>query len=148
MVLAGAGSAALGEASRRARGREESAAQGPPRIRGLWTVELLGQRKSAANLKEAYRVLLLWLHAEHPTFLEAFAQARGRSRRFIARVPAQLYLKSPHLAKDHAQPLADGWFFDANLSTAQVGVRARIAARLCGLRYGSEVRILDNLREI
>ena len=30
----------------------------------------------------------------------------------------------------------------------QVARRARIAARLCGLRYGRDLRILDNLREL
>jgi len=44
-------------------------------------------------------------------------------------------------------PLA-GWYFDSNVSADQVGKRARIAARLCGLHYGPDVWILDNLREI
>ena len=72
---------------------------------------------------------------------------RGASRRFVARTPAALYDKSPHLAR-HAEPLVDGWYFDSNLSAARVAKLARIAARLCGLHYGSDVRILDNLREI
>lgn len=148
MVLAGAGNAVPGQTSSRAGDREGPATPGNPRIRGLWTVELRGQRKSAANLKEAYRTLLLWLHAEFPEFLKGFSEARGKSRRFIARIPTLLYLNSPHLAKNHAQALTEGWFFDTNLSTEQVGGRARIAARLCGLRYGADVRILDNLREI
>jgi hypothetical protein len=118
-----------------------------PRSRGLWTVELGGRRIPAANLKHAYRLLLGELQAAHPGFLDAFAREKTPGRRFVARAPADLYGRSPHLAR-HAQPLGGGWYFDSNLSLTQVAKRARIAARLCGLPYGSDVRILDNLREI
>jgi len=120
---------------------------GAPRSRGLWSVVVGGRHIPAANLKDAYRVLLRELAAIRSDFLDAFAQERTRDRRFIARSPEALYGRSPHLAR-HAQPLSNGWFFDSNLSVSQVARRARIAARLCGLLYGSDVRILDNLREI
>lgn len=123
------------------------AATGSARSRGLWSVEIVGRRLPAANLKHAYRLLLCELDAAHPHFLEDFAREKERTRRFVARAPADLYGRSPHLAR-HAQPLAGGWYFDTNLSAAQVAKRARIAARLCGLHYGSDVRILDNLREL
>jgi hypothetical protein len=128
-------------------GRTTGAADAEPRRRGLWSVEIGGRRIAAANLKDAYRVLLAALHSAHPGFLETFAQEKTFGRRFVARSPAGLYGRSPHLAV-HAQPLGGGWYFDSNLSAAQVATRARIAARLCGLFYGSDVRILDNLREI
>jgi hypothetical protein len=118
------------------------------RSRGLWSVELAGRRLPAANLKHSYRLLLRELDAAHPHFLEDFAREKERTRRFVARTPAELYGRSPHLAGRHAQPLGGGWYFDTNLSAVQIGKRARIAARLCGLHYGSDVRILDNLREI
>ena len=118
------------------------------RTRGQWTVEIEGRRIAAGNLKAAYRTLLIALSERSPDFLARFAEEKGRSRRFVARTPGGLYAASPHLAKDHAEPLADGWFFDTNLSSAQVSARARIAARLCGLRYGVDVKILENLREI
>lgn len=120
---------------------------GPSRGRGLWTVEIAGRRIPAASAKQAYRILLRELAAAHPHFLEAFAEERGRSRRFVARTPAALYGKSAHLAR-HAEPLVQGWYFDSNLSAARVARLARIAVRLCGLHYGSDVRILDNLREL
>jgi negative regulator of replication initiation len=128
-----------------------AAASPPPRgtrRRGQWTVEVQGERIAVANLKAAYRALLEILHSRHPDFLAAFAEEKGRRRLFVARTPAQLYPASPHLAKRHAAPLASGWYFDTNVSTTQVARRARVAARLCGLRYGADVRILENLREI
>jgi hypothetical protein len=118
------------------------------RTRGLWTVEIEGLRLPAGSLKSAYRTLLVALAERSPDFLTRFAEEKGRSRRFVARSPSALYGASPHLAKDHAELLADGWYFDTNLSTAQVATRARIAARISGLRYGSDVRMLENLREI
>lgn len=119
-----------------------------PRRRGLWTVEIGGRKIPAANLKHAYRTLLRELDASHPHFLESFAAEQARGRRFVARSPAGLYGRSPHLARRHAERLADGWYFDSNLSSEQVSRRARIAARLCGLHYGPDLRILDNLREV
>ena len=118
------------------------------RRRGQWTVELGGRRIAVPNLKAAYRTLLLDLNERDPEFLSRFAEEKGRSRRFVARTPGGLYAASPHLAKKHAEPLVDGWYFDSNLSADQAVRRSRIAARLCGLRYGADVRILENLREI
>lgn len=122
--------------------------RGEPRRRGLWTVQVGGRKIPAANLKHAYRMLLRELEAAHPHFLEAFARERSRGRRFVARTPGELFGRSPHLARRHAELLVDGWYFDTNLSADQAARRARVAARLCGLHYGSDVRILDNLREI
>ncbi|HYI49286.1 MAG TPA: hypothetical protein VEX35_12565 [Allosphingosinicella sp.] len=121
---------------------------GGPRGRGLWAVEIAGRRIPAANLKAAWRVLLRELAASQPRFLDELAAESGRGRRFVARSPAALYPRSPHLALRHAEPLIEGWFVDGNVSADQVARRARIAARLCGLHYGSDVRILDNLREL
>jgi hypothetical protein len=121
---------------------------GPRRARGLWTVELSGHREAAANLRDAYRLLLDRLAERFPDFLERFSHEKARSRHFVARNALHLYGNAPHLADKHAQPLVDGWFFDTNLSTVQVSQRVRIAARLCGLSYGRDLRILDNLREI
>jgi negative regulator of replication initiation len=118
------------------------------RTTGRWAVELLGQRYAVPNLKAAYRKALLLLAARHPDFLTLFAAEGGRARRFIARAPQDLYLASPALATKHSAPLVDGWFFDTNLSADQVSRRVRIAARLCGLHYGSELRLLNNLEQV
>lgn len=121
---------------------------GPPRARGLWTVEIFGSRESAVNLKDAYRVTLERLAERFPNFLQEFSREKARSRRFVARDPRALYGNAPHLAGKHARPLVDGWFFDTNLSKVQVSQRLKVAARLCSLLYGKELRILDNLEEI
>ncbi len=121
---------------------------GAVRARGRWAIVRGTNRRPASNLKEAYRLFLLQLHEEFPDFLERFADEQARSRRFVARSPTDLYLKSPALARHHAKPLADGWFFDTNLSTDQVARRVRVAARICGLRYGTDLMLLNNMEQI
>ena len=118
------------------------------RQRGLWTVEVQGYRVPAPNLKGAYKALLLELQKFDSAFLQRFSLERSRSRRFVSRHPKQLYLASPNLAKDYAELLIDDWYFDTNLSTEQVSKRIRVAARLCGLSYGKDVRILNSFQEI
>ncbi|HEX8217258.1 MAG TPA: hypothetical protein VF577_07315 [Allosphingosinicella sp.] len=121
---------------------------GGSRRTGRWTVEFRGRAFAAHNLKGAYQSVLLLLSGAFPDFLEKFAQEQGRARRFVARSPVELYLTTPRLAKKHAAPLKDGWYFDTNLSTDQVARRIRIAARTCGLRYGSDLRVLNNFEQI
>ena len=99
-------------------------------------------------MKGAYRTLLLKLQEMDPAFLQRFSMEKTRARRFVSRFPKDLYFASPSLAKDFAEPLVDGWFFDTNLSTEQVAKRIRVAARLCELNYGRDVRILNNLHSI
>jgi hypothetical protein len=133
----------------RTRSRRRSPMRGTVnRARGLWSVEVNGERVAATNMKDAYRLLLLQLEDFAPGFLERFSVEGNGRRRFVARSAAALYASSPHLARDHARHLTDDWFFDTNLSTEQVARRARVAARVAGLAYGRNVRLLDNLREI
>lgn len=120
----------------------------PRRVRGNWAVEYQGEMLPAANLKDAYRTLLLRLADDFPNFLDEFASFGSRSRRFVARTPHELYANSPHLTTTHARILGHGWFYDTNLSADQISQRARVAARICGLNYGSDIKVMSNLVEI
>lgn len=120
----------------------------PARSRGLWSVEICGERRPASNLRDAYRQLLIRLSDMDDTFLAKLSEERSRARRYVARRPEDLYQNSPHLASDHAPLLKAGWYYDTNLSAAQVGHRARVAARIANLQYGKEVRLLEGSKEI
>lgn len=133
---------------RKKRARRSPAAGTVSRSRGLWSVEVRGERIPAVNMKDAYRLFLLKLEQLRAGFLDAFAREGSNRRRFVARSAAELYTSSPHLAGEHGRHLVDDWYFDANLSAEQVARRVRVAARVAGLAYGRDVRLLDNLREL
>lgn len=113
------------------------------RHRGDWSVFLNGEEARTANMKGAYCALLRLLAEQDLQFLQRFSGLKSRTRRFVARDGASLFQSSPHLAKDHAAALTDGWFVDTNLSKTQVSARARAAAETAGLIYGSQVRITE-----
>ena len=121
---------------------------GGPRGRGLWTVEIAGRRIPPPTSRPPGGSCCA--SSRLPTAFPRRVRAAetGRGRRFVRARAAALYPRSPHLARRHAEPLIEGWFVDGNVSADQVARRARIAARLCGLHYGADVRILDNLREL
>jgi hypothetical protein len=127
---------------------ELASKSGATRTNGNWTVRVRGEAIAVPNLREAYRTVLLRLSDAHSDFLENLSKERSRSRRFVARRPEDLYANSSHLASAHAKPLKGGWFYDSNLSAEQVSQRVRTAARLCGLKYGSDVQVLRDLKEI
>jgi hypothetical protein len=118
------------------------------RSRGLWSIQIKDERIAAESMIDAYRLLLIRLGKLVPGFFDRLALEGNKRRRLIARSAGELYISSPHLTRDHAQHLTDDWFFDTNLSTEQVAQRARIAARVAGLTYGRDVRLLDNMREV
>lgn len=113
------------------------------RSRGQWEVVYNGQRSPAPNLKEAYRALLIKVSNDQTDFLTKFSKERGRSRLFVAKEATSLYENSPQLAKDYAQKLVGDWYFDTNLSREQVAQRARIAAKVANMIYGSGFNISE-----
>ncbi len=115
---------------------------------GHWQAGLLGKVVAATSLKDAYCKYVLLAHQHDGGFLGRYAKLKGKTRRFVARVPQSLYLKSPHLAKDHAIELIPGWFVDGNLSESQIGQRVRAAARELGIAYGKDAWIREATRTI
>ena len=101
--------------------------------RGKWSVHLLGEEHKAANMKDAYCTLLRLLADLDSGFLAQFSEQGSSARRFVADNELSVFIKSPHLAKDFATKLTEGWFVDTNVSEQQVGTRARVAARVAGI---------------
>lgn len=111
------------------------------RRRGRYEVTLPWTTIPAANLKEAYGSLLKELASRDGRFLGKFASLKSRGRRFVALQKENLYLNSPHLARDYARLLVDGYWFDTNLSRPQIETRAAAASKIAGLVYGRDVKI-------
>lgn len=115
---------------------------------GFWQAGLKGNVLAATSLKDAYCKFVLLAHRQDKLFFRRFAKLQARTRKYVAEDPRALYLKSPHLAKDHAVELTPGWFIDCNLSESQIGQRARAASRELGIQYGKEAWIREAARTI
>lgn len=118
------------------------------RQRSQWQVMVESEVVGAGSLKDAYCKFLTLALERDPSFLSVFSSYKGKSRRYVAQEAISLYLKSPHLARQHALELVPGWFVDTNLSESQVGQRARAAALASGLAYGQEAWIKERGRTI
>lgn len=76
-----------------------------------------------------------------PTFLERFAARpkHGRTRRYVARSPGELYPGRPDLAREFFEKLKSGWFVGTNVSHAAIRQIVEMACEVAGLRYGVDV---------
>ena len=65
----------------------------------------------------------------------AHPDAKGRTRRYIARSSAELYPDRPDLRKHH-EPLRDGWLVATNLNNGLKKKVMLLAVQIAGLTYG------------
>ena len=114
----------------------------PPKVRrtALHRFELLGDVVSESSLKAAYKCCLLRFAELDLRFLERLSErSLSKSRRIVARDRKDLYLKTPGLADDHAEQLADGWWVDTHLNKQGVKRRLEFACEIVGLVFGSDL---------
>lgn len=76
-----------------------------------------------------------------PSFLERFAARpkHGRTRRYLARSPDELYPGRPDLAREHSAKLKSGWFVGTNVSRAQIERIVEMACEVAHIRLGREL---------
>lgn len=76
-----------------------------------------------------------------PSFLERFAARpkHGRTRRYLARSPEELYPGRPDLAREHFSKLQSGWYVGTNVSHAQIERILEMACEVSNLRFGKEL---------
>lgn len=79
-----------------------------------------------------------------PGTMDNLSRIRGRSRRIVARDPAHLFEK-PHLVKDYAQRLSNGWYYGTNNSSRETGVWLQRAAECTGLAIGTDFAMSLNV---
>ena len=109
---------------------------------GDYSFELEGSRHTQPKLIDAYLLLVRLLAKRNADFLPALAKLTTRNRRIVSKESTGLYLKSPHLAKEHAHKLVGEWYIDGNLSQEQVETRVKMACEVAGLKFGTDV-VLD-----
>lgn len=75
------------------------------------------------------------------TFLERFAARpkHGRTRRYLARTPDELYPGRPDLAREHFFKLESGWYVGTNVSHARIERIIEMACEVSRVRYGKEL---------
>ena len=86
-------------------------------------------------------ILLRELAQEDSSFLQRCAQhpdAQGRTRRYIARTPEELYPGRPDL-QDLREELPGGWLVATNLNNVLKKSIIRLAAEVAGLTFGKDV---------
>ena len=109
-----------------------------PRRTGTYAFTLRGNRIAAGSLKQMYTECLRKLGELDPQFFDRLSEQSTRSRKIIAKKPADLYARKPELAEKHAFHLTGPWWVDTNLSRLQCEKRLQTACELVGLRFGGE----------
>lgn len=77
------------------------------------------------------------------TFLQRFATLpkHGRTRRYLARTPDELYPGRPDLARDHSSMLKAGWYIGTNVSRAAIARIVEMGCNVANLRFGRDLVI-------
>jgi predicted type IV restriction endonuclease len=78
---------------------------------------------------------------QDPSFLERFAARpkHGRTRRYLARTPEELYPGRRDLAREHSFKLKSGWHVGTNVSHAQIERIIEMACEVSRVRYGKDL---------
>lgn len=93
------------------------------------------------NGREVLVAVFETLAKRDSTFLERFAARpkHGRTRRYLARSPEELYPGRPDLAHEHSFKLQSGWHIGTNVSHAQIERIIEMACEVSGVRFGKEL---------
>lgn len=102
---------------------------------------LQGRFVAGRNGREVLVAAFEALADRDQTFLERFAARpkHGRTRRYLARSPEELYPGRPDLAREFFTKLRSGWFVGTNVSHAAIRQIVEMACEVAGLRYGVDV---------
>jgi len=101
-----------------------------------------GKHHPARNACDVLVNVLELLTARDPSFPERFASLpkHGRTRRYVARNPDDLYPGRPDLVRDHSKQLSSGWWVSTNHSRATIGRVIEMACDVAHLRHGRDLR--------
>lgn len=104
---------------------------------------LAGKFYPCRNGREVLVEVFEALAVRDTSFLERFASRpkHGRTRRYLARSPAELYPGRPDLAAEHFSKLKSGWFVGTNVSRAQIERITEMACEVARLRFGQELTV-------
>lgn len=101
-----------------------------------------GKHYPAQSARDVLVSVFEELSKRDPTFLERFASLprHGRTRRYLARSPEELYPGRPDLAHESKQ-LNSGWWLGTNLSRASIERIIKMACEVAQIDYGRDLSI-------
>lgn len=111
-------------------------------VGAVWYV-INGQRYPARNARDVLVSVFEALSQRDATFLERFAALpkHGRTRRYLARSPEELYPGRPDLSREHSTQLSSGWWLGTNVSRAAIERIIEMACEVARINYGRELSI-------
>lgn len=95
----------------------------------------------ARNAIDTLRQVFEVLSKNDPTFPERFAglPRHGRTRRYLALDPDELYPGRPSLVRDCSQKLSNGWWMGTNHSRQSIGQIISMACEVAQLSFGRDL---------
>lgn len=111
------------------------------RPQGPTGYSLDGRFVPCRNGREVLAGVFEALAERDPSFLERFAARpkHGRTRRYIARTPEELFPGRPDLAREHFYKLQSGWYLGTNVSHAQIERIIEMACEVSRVRFGKDL---------
>ena len=98
--------------------------------------EILGQIVRGATLPDLFGRCVDLVHDLDPEVIERLSREKTHARRYVARKPDAIHVRSPHLG---TRKTASGWWISANVSEQQVRKAMRLLARAAGLSFGKDL---------
>ena len=102
-----------------------------------------GKFHPCRNGRHVMTSVFLMLSEVDNSFFQRFAglPKHGRSRRFLAEKPQDLYPDRPVLARDHSTEITPGWWLGTNVSKKQISIIVEMACGVAGIQFGSALTI-------
>lgn len=98
-------------------------------------VEILGQQFHGTTLADLFAQCVDTIHDLDPSAIERLSKKKTHARRYVARQPADIHFKSPHLETVQTR---SGWWISANVSEQQVRTAMRLLAEASDLAFGKD----------
>jgi predicted type IV restriction endonuclease len=122
--------------------RVSTAAPLPPKLSSVgYTLD--GRFAACRNGREVLVSVFEAFAERDASFLERFAARpkHGRTRRYIARTPEELYPGRVDLAREHSSKLKSGWYIGTNVSRAQIERIIEMACEVSRVRFGKDLTV-------